>query len=63
MQQAYLFETSKRFAVPGWRLDTSWILCTVSGTAVVLAAVGVAVSAYLLPPEDGYEFLYDDPSV
>ncbi|KAB5572604.1 hypothetical protein GE09DRAFT_1054667 [Coniochaeta sp. 2T2.1] len=54
---AYLFDNHSRFAVPGWRLDTSWILCTVSGTVVVLCAVGVAVSAYVLPPEDGYEFL------
>lgn len=61
--QAYLFDNHSRFAIPGWRLDTSWVLCTVSGTVVVLAAVGVAVSAYVLPPEDGYEFLPDRPGV
>ncbi|KAJ9129806.1 hypothetical protein NKR19_g10182 [Coniochaeta hoffmannii] len=60
---AYLFDNYHRFAIPGWRLDTSWILCAVSGTLVVLAAVGVAISAYVLPPEDGYEFLPDGPGV
>lgn len=55
--QAYLFDNHSRFAVPGWQLDSSWILCTVSGAVAVLTAVGVAVSAYVLPPEDGYEFL------
>ncbi|OIW23702.1 hypothetical protein CONLIGDRAFT_140595 [Coniochaeta ligniaria NRRL 30616] len=60
---AYLFDNHNRFAIPGWRLDTSWVLCTVSGTIVVLSAVGVAISAYVLPPEDGYELLPDQPGV
>jgi hypothetical protein len=45
------------FIVPGWRLDTSWVLCTVSGSVAVLSAVGLAIAAFVLPPEEGYEFL------
>ncbi|KAH8893382.1 hypothetical protein GQ53DRAFT_763687 [Thozetella sp. PMI_491] len=57
---AYLFDNDEQFIVPGWRLDTSWILCLVSGSIAVLCALGLAISAFVLPPEDGYEFL-DDP--
>lgn len=45
--------------VPGWSLDVSWILSTVSASLCCLAATGLAVSAFLLPPEEGYDFLED----
>jgi hypothetical protein len=61
--QAYLLDNDEQFVVPGWRLDTSWILCTVSAGIAVLCAVGLMVSAYVLPPEDGYEFLSDPVEV
>lgn len=56
-----MFESDTYFAEPDWRLDTSWILCTVSASVAALLIGGLASSAYLLPPEDdGYDFL-DDP--
>lgn len=45
--------------VPGWKLDISWILSTASATICFLIAGGLALSAYLLPPEEGYDFLED----
>ncbi|KAF9880883.1 hypothetical protein CkaCkLH20_01925 [Colletotrichum karsti] len=56
---AYLFDNDEFFRVPGWGLDTSWILCTVSASLSVLCALGLAISAFVLPPEEGYEFLND----
>ncbi|KAJ4396147.1 hypothetical protein N0V93_000365 [Gnomoniopsis smithogilvyi] len=57
---SYLFENDDFFAVPDWRLDTSWILCTVSASVAALLVGGLALSAYYLPPEDdGYNFLED----
>lgn len=46
--------------MPGWKLDSSWIMCTVSASVSVLIAASLAASAWLLPPEDDYEYL-DDP--
>ncbi|TPX18050.1 uncharacterized protein E0L32_011869 [Thyridium curvatum] len=57
---AYLLDHDEKFIVPGWKLDKSWILCIVSGSLAVLSALGLTISAFVLPPEDGYEFL-DDP--
>ncbi len=57
--QTYLLDNDEKFIVPGWRLDTSWILCTISGGVAILSALGLAMSAFILPPEDGYEFLED----
>lgn len=37
----------------------SWYISTASAAISLLAAAGLAVSAYLLPPEDGYDFLED----
>ncbi|KAG9252058.1 uncharacterized protein F5Z01DRAFT_247036 [Emericellopsis atlantica] len=56
---AYLYDHDDQFTVPGWHLDISWILSTVSATICALAAVGLAASAYMLPQEDGYDFLED----
>lgn len=55
-----MFDNDKYFSVPDWRLDTSWILCTVSASVAALLIGGLVVSAYFLPPEDdGYNFLED----
>ncbi|KAI1331842.1 hypothetical protein F5Y16DRAFT_245082 [Xylariaceae sp. FL0255] len=56
---SYLFENDMQFIVPGWRLDFSYYLCTVSASVSVLLAVGLAASAIFLPPEDDYESLED----
>jgi hypothetical protein len=56
---AYLFDHDDQFTIPGWHLDSSWYLGTVSAAICLLSAIGLAVSAYLLPPEEGYEFLED----
>jgi hypothetical protein len=61
--QSYLFDNDDMFIVPGWRLDSSWVLCTVGAAASVLCAVGLAASAYLLPPEKGYALLRDSARV
>ena len=54
--QTYLYDNDDRF-FPGWRLDDSWILCTVSGSVVVIIASAVIASAFTLPPEGGYELI------
>ncbi|GJC79587.1 pre-mRNA splicing factor [Colletotrichum tofieldiae] len=56
---AYLYDNDEQFQVPGWGLDTSWILCTISASVSILCAVGLGISAFVLPPEEGYEFLND----
>ena len=56
---AYLYDHDGQFAVIGWALDYSWYLCLASAVGATLGAVGIVVSAYLLGPEDGYEFLED----
>ncbi|KAK1512125.1 hypothetical protein CTAM01_01055, partial [Colletotrichum tamarilloi] len=56
---AYLYDNDEQFQVPGWGLDSSWILCTVSASISILCAAGLAISAFVLPPEEGYEFLND----
>lgn len=45
--------------VPGWNLDVAWILSTISAAICFLIAAGLTASAYLLPPEEGYDFLED----
>jgi len=54
--QAFLYDNDDRF-IPGWRLDTSWILCTVSWTVLGLTGVGIGAAAYALPEEGGYEII------
>ncbi|MDI1485198.1 MAG: hypothetical protein OHK93_000335 [Ramalina farinacea] len=53
---AYLYDHDDRF-FPGWRLDTSWVLCTVSFAAVFLIGAGLLSTALLLPSEAGYELI------
>jgi hypothetical protein len=57
---AYLFDNDNQFAIPGWSLDASWYMSTFSACICLIAAGGITLSAYLLPPDDGYDFL-DDP--
>lgn len=57
---AYLFDNDAQFTnINGWNLDYSWILCTVSASVSVTVAACLALSAYVLPPEDDYEYLED----
>ncbi|PHH92849.1 hypothetical protein CDD83_4271 [Cordyceps sp. RAO-2017] len=56
---AYLFDHDSQFDIPGWHLDFSWYLSTFSAVICLLSAAGLAASAYMLPPEEGYEFLGD----
>lgn len=55
-RQAYVYDNDDRF-FPGWRLDTSWILCTASWSIMVLLGAGVSATALLLPSEGGYELI------
>jgi hypothetical protein len=52
--QAFLYDHDNRFFV-GWKLDRSWILCTISWCVLLLDAVGIASAANLMQPEDDYE--------
>jgi hypothetical protein len=56
LEQAYLFDNDERFFI-GWKLDKSWILCTVSWSIAVLSAAFISLSAFVFPPEDGYELI------
>jgi len=53
---AYLFDHDERF-FPGWQLDTSWILCTVSWTLALVTGAGICTAVYTLPEEGGYELI------
>lgn len=55
----YLFDHDDQFVVPGWYLDRSWYLNTVSAATAVLIGAGLAASAFLLPPEGGYQIVRD----
>lgn len=57
--QAYLCDNDDQFTIPGWSLGLSWFLSLAAAIGFLLAAVGIAVSAFVLPPEEGYEFLED----
>lgn len=54
--QSYLYDNNDRF-YPGWKLDDSWILCTVSGSVLVITAGAIIASAFTLPSEGGYELI------
>jgi len=56
---AYEFDHDERF-FPGWKLDVSWILCTVSWCVLALTSTGIGISACVLPSEGGYELIPDD---
>jgi len=54
---AYLFDNDEKFFAPGWKLDKSWILCTISWSIAILSAVFISFSAFIFPPEGGYELI------
>ena len=54
--QAYLFDYDDRF-FQGWKLDKSWILCTVSWSIAALSAGFISLSAFVFPSEGGYELI------
>ncbi|MCJ1450716.1 hypothetical protein MMC28_001050 [Mycoblastus sanguinarius] len=56
---AYLYDNDDRF-FPGWKLDISWIVCTVSWSVMFLLAAGISATALLLPSEGGYELILGD---
>ncbi|KAJ5891059.1 uncharacterized protein N7473_007287 [Penicillium subrubescens] len=49
---AYLFDNEDRFFV-GWRLDQSWIFCTVSWCFSLICAGAIVIAAQILPSEGG----------
>ncbi|KAK0613376.1 hypothetical protein B0T14DRAFT_539264 [Immersiella caudata] len=59
----YVFDHDDIFHVPGYALDASWYLCTTSGVVAALCAIGLVISALVLPPEGGYVFLTDSSGV
>jgi hypothetical protein len=44
----------------GWRLDTSFILCTASWSLQFLTAVGISAAVFFMPEEGGYELIPGD---
>ncbi|MCJ1310988.1 hypothetical protein MMC25_004658 [Agyrium rufum] len=52
----YIYDEDDRF-FPGWKLDNSWILCTVSWSLAMLLGGGVIATSTLLPEEGGYELI------
>ncbi|KAK0643020.1 hypothetical protein B0T16DRAFT_415100 [Cercophora newfieldiana] len=59
----YVFDHDDIFQVPGYALDASWYLCTAGGIVAALCAIGLVISALVLPPEGGYVFLTDSSGV
>ena len=57
MWQAYSYDNDNRYNVPGYSLDISWILCTVSWSVMVLSAAFFTLSAFIFKSEDGYELI------
>ncbi|KAI9709343.1 MAG: hypothetical protein M1820_003463 [Bogoriella megaspora] len=57
---AFLYDHDDRF-FPGWKLDVSWILCTISWAILALDAIGIATAALVLPSEGDYELIPDRP--
>jgi len=53
---AYLFDYDDQFSV-GWKLDKSWVLCTISWSIAMLSAGFITLSAYIFPSEGGYELI------
>lgn len=53
---AFLYDHDKRFEV-GWKLDTSWILTTVSWVLLLFTGSGLMACGILLPEEGGYELI------
>ncbi|KAK3173440.1 hypothetical protein OEA41_006769 [Lepraria neglecta] len=56
---AFLYDNDDRF-FPGWKLDVSWIVCTISWSITYLLAGGIAAAAIWMPQEGGYELIPGD---
>ncbi|KAF2137218.1 uncharacterized protein K452DRAFT_291756 [Aplosporella prunicola CBS 121167] len=54
---AFLYDHDERFFPPGWHLDNSWILCTVSWSVLVMTVCGLVGAAVVLPEEGDYELI------
>ncbi|KAF2231760.1 hypothetical protein EV356DRAFT_283857 [Viridothelium virens] len=57
---AFLYDHDDKFPT-GWKLDVSWILCTVSWCILALDAAFIIISALILPSEGDYELIPDRP--
>ena len=57
--KAYLYENEDRF-FPGWKLDSSWVNCTISWSVMIILAGSICVAAIWLPSEGGYELIQGD---
>ncbi|OAX85531.1 hypothetical protein ACJ72_00070 [Emergomyces africanus] len=57
---SYLHDNDDHFYL-GFRLDDSFIMCTVSWCLALLTAATVVFAAYVLPSEGGYELIADHP--
>ncbi|KAF7588732.1 hypothetical protein BBP40_005293 [Aspergillus hancockii] len=55
---AYLYDNEERFFI-GWKLDESWVYCTVSWFLGLLCAAALILAGRLLPSEGGYELIPD----
>ncbi|KAL8717941.1 MAG: hypothetical protein Q9225_004874 [Loekoesia sp. 1 TL-2023] len=55
---AFLYDNDDRF-FPGWMLDNSWVMCTISWSVQIVLAGGITATALLLPSEGGYELIPD----
>lgn len=55
---AFLFDHDSRF-FEGWYLDTSFTLCTISWSLLVMTSLGITASAVCLEEEGGYELIPD----
>ncbi|KAF2839997.1 hypothetical protein M501DRAFT_1015083 [Patellaria atrata CBS 101060] len=53
---AFLYDHDDRF-FEGWHLDSSWILCTVSWSVLLLSVAGLLAAVWALPEEGGYELI------
>ncbi|KAL4950969.1 hypothetical protein BDW69DRAFT_171016 [Aspergillus filifer] len=56
----YLVDNAEGPFFPGWRLDESWIYCTVSWCISVFSAGALIAAAHSLPSEGGYELIPDN---
>ncbi|PGH14939.1 hypothetical protein AJ80_05702 [Polytolypa hystricis UAMH7299] len=57
---SYLYDNDDRF-YPGWKLDVSWIMCTVSWSLALVSAIVIYIAAQTLPSEGGYELIPSRP--
>lgn len=57
MAKAFLYDNDERFFPPGWRLDSSFILNTVSWCFSLMIATGLVAAAIVLPEEGDYELI------